>query len=56
MISGSCGAATIRERVFIGMLPISAGHFRGLSYRVKRFSISHDSSTHIVGDQRIFQV
>ena len=51
MISGSCGVATNCKRVFLGK--ISARKFRGFSYCAKRLSISHDSSPHVGGDQRI---
>ena len=56
MILVSYGAATILKRAFIGKLPISAEGCRGFSYRASRFSISHDSGTHVGGDQWVVQV
>ena len=56
MISVSYGAATIYKRAFVGKMPTSARSIRGFSYRANRFPISHDSGTHVGGDQWIVQV
>lgn len=53
---GSCGAATIYNREFIGKLPIIASIRRGFSYRANRSSISHDLGPHAGCDQGVFQV
>ncbi|MYH07562.1 MAG: hypothetical protein F4146_03195 [Rhodothermaceae bacterium] len=37
-------------------MPTSARSIRGFSYRANRFPISHDSGTHVGGDQWIVQV